>query len=152
MYLEDFEDGGGGGFDPVFNHAFFTLDPPNAPLWELSGGTLLLAPARDEVTFNLAGGQYVDWAVVTLIDRRGSGCTSVKFIGTLDSATFSNTSVGTPETYDTTDLNLGQIYEVHLSSNEATFDNLGISVVVPEPSTVALLGLGTLVMLRRRRK
>jgi hypothetical protein len=151
MYLEDFEQGGGGGFDPMFNHAFFTLYPPGPPWWELSGGVLWLAPARDEVTFNLAGGQYVDWAVITLIDWCGSGCTSVEFIGTLDSVTFSNTSVSTPETYDTTGQNLGEIYEIHLTSNEATFDNLGISVV-PEPSTVALLGLGTLVMLRRRRK
>jgi hypothetical protein len=131
MYLEDFEQGGGGGFDPMFNHAFFTLYPPGPPWWELSGGVLWLAPARD------------DWC--------GSGCTSVEFIGTLDSVTFSNTSVSTPETYDTTGQNLGEIYEIHLTSNEATFDNLGISVV-PEPSTVALLGLGTLVMLRRRRK
>ena len=127
-YAEDFEDGPGGGFDPLFAHDISSLFPPDAPWWVLEGGGLWLAPAMDEVTFSLAPGEYVDWAGVTVVDWCRPGCTRVDFVGTLDSATFSSTTTGSPEVFTTTDLDLGEIVLVRLISSEAWFDDLTIDV------------------------
>lgn len=150
ILIEDFEDpGGGGAFDPAFNHVLHDVGDPNSPgFWELDGEVLWLYPATDEVTFNLGPGEYVDWAEVTLADFCGVGCTSVEFIGTAGSMLFENVSVSAEETYNTTGLGLGEITGVVLTSYEGRFDNLTINVV-PEPATAVLLTLTS--ALRRRR-
>ncbi len=47
-----------------------------------------------------------------------------------------------------------QIYDEALSASDATFllNNAGTAVGVPEPSSTALLGLGGLALILRRRK
>lgn len=107
-----------------------------------------LAPAEDDVTFNLAPGEYVDWAGVTLLDYCGTGCTQFEVVGTEGSMTFQNTTVGEQETYDTTGLDLGEIVTVHLRSYEGLFNDLMINVV-PEPATLELLMIGVLACCRR---
>ena len=130
VYVEDFQDGDVGALDPMFNHQLD--EPPNlgqGRLWLYAGG------GPDIVTFNLAPGDYVDWASVTLI--AGGGCgpgsATVEFIGTNDSVTFGNVTDTSLETYDTTGLNLGEIHTVILRGCESEFDDLKINIVGCSP-------------------
>jgi hypothetical protein len=151
ILVEDFEDGGAGGFDPAFKHQLLPVPPNTEAYWELDGAVLWLYPAIDEVTFNLAPGQHVEWASVTLVDHDpGGSITGVEFVGTAGSVTFPAVQVGVEETYDTTGLNLGEIQMIRLASYEGWFDDLTIDVV-PEPATAMLLALTGLALPRRRR-
>jgi hypothetical protein len=135
--VEDFEDGGVGGFDPAFNHEFVSMSPPDPPQWEIVdwGGTgdfelAIYGGTTDEVTFKLGPGEYVDWASATLVDYDpGGSITGVEFVGTMGSATFPATGVGVEETYDTTGQGLGEIQMIRLTSYEGSFDDLTINVM-----------------------
>jgi hypothetical protein len=138
VMIEDFEDGASGGFDPAFNHTLLPVPESDTPSWAFDYGELWLWPAIDEVSFNLAPEEHVNWASVTMWD--GGGSTTVEFIGTLGSASYTAMYPDPPQAYDTTGLNLGEIQMVRLSSYEGAFDDLMINVVVPEPASLVLVG------------
>jgi hypothetical protein len=139
LIVEDFESNGGGGFDPAFNHLLYYPGDPGEPgYWDIDfywgSYVLWLYPATDEITFNLAEGEYAAWGSVMLGDFCGVGCTTAEFIGTLDSVTFSNEFIGEPEYYDTTGLELGEIIIVRLTSYEGLFDDLTVEVLPACPA------------------
>ncbi len=130
---------------------------PGSEHWDISdagpppsGNALDLWPAVDEVTFNLAAGEYVDYAAVDAIDWGGN--TTFEVIGTLGtySVPFTYNGMNHWTTVDTTGQNLGEITMIKLSSYEGAFDNLTINVV-PEPTTLLLLSFGGLALMRKRR-
>jgi len=135
--VEDFEDGGVGGFDPAFNHEFISMSPPDPAQWEIidfgSTGDFELGiygGTTDEVTFKLGPGEYVDWASATLVDYDpGGSITGVEFVGTMGSVTFPAVGVSVEETYDTTGQGLGEIQMIRVKSYEGAFDNLTINVM-----------------------
>lgn len=162
--VEDFTQNGAPGFDPRFVHSVeSTL---LASFWEITdqqskatpgNHELFLAPATDEVTYRLTGGQFIDFASVVLTDYAGMGGTTVTFTGTKGanprtSITFSNTAVSTPTLFSTQG-QLDRVESITLTSFEGTFDNLTVNVI-PEPSAALLailagLGFVTVAGLRR---
>lgn len=134
--IEDFESAPGvPGFDPHFNHFFHAVGDATqqAGHWSLipfgSGFSLGMAPATDEVTFNLECSVIAEDASVTIRDGCGIGCTTVEFVGTDGSFTFANTLVGSEETFDTTGLGLGTIERIRLTSFEGFFIQIVLDVV-----------------------
>jgi len=130
QHVEDFD----GALDPYFNHTFTSS---NWGFWEgylaLNGGT------QDEVTFDTLPGEYVDWASVYAADDGYDG-TTVEFVGTLDSASFSVSGSGT---FDTTGLELGEITSVRLTADGtevSLFDDLTINVVASNQPPIADAG------------
>jgi hypothetical protein len=131
LYIEDFEEAGTVGFDPLFNHNL--TGSWELVTWQsLYGWLALYLDGTDEVTFNTSSGEYVDWAGVSVRDF-AAGDTNVTFIGTLDSVRFEyGNSGGLNEVryFDTTGLNLGNIQMVRLGgAGESFFDDLKINVV-----------------------
>ena len=164
QFVEDFEyetPGSNSFTNGVFQHNI--LPPPGGPpgseWWviddgfvnptPISGNALALAPAIDEIIFDLGLGEYVDYAAVDSVDWGGG--TTFEVTGTLDTYTAEILwNGGIWESADTSGANVGEITMIRLMSYEGLFDNLTINVV-PEPSTLLLLGLGGLALLRKRR-
>ena len=75
-------------------------------------------------------------------------------VGTLVTATFTPVALTAPGTY-TLQIEAGEIGGVNETGNHAGIDNLSINgtvSVIPEPSSTALLSLGGLALILRRRK
>jgi hypothetical protein len=133
ILVEDFSDGTGPGFDPAFDHVFSASSTNEsqrlsddwlafpAGEWALS-----LWSYQDYITFTLAPDSPPDFASVILV-------------------AFSNSFFGELESFDNTELGLGDIVSVNLSSSEGAVDDLVIHVI-PEPSTASLLALGLVGM------
>ena len=162
QHVEDFEyatPGSNSFTNGIFNH---NILPPiwgqsGDEHWEISdfgpypsGTALELCPAIDEITFNLGPGEYVDYAAVDCADYASN--TTFEVIGTLGtySVLIESDFWNDWDFVDTTGQTLGEITMIKLISDEAAFDNLTINVV-PEPTTLLLLGLGTLGLTRKRR-
>ena len=141
----------------VFQHNIVPIPPLDYVWWEISddfsnptptsGNALVLAPATDEVTFDLGLGEYVNYAAIDFADWGGG--TTFEVIGTLDTYSVSISSGGWGSA-DTSGQSLGEITMIKLISYEGVFDNLTIDVV-PEPATLGLLLIGGLALLKRRR-
>ena len=131
------------GGQPGSEWWLITNDFVNPP--PISGNALFLAPAIDEITFDLGVGEYVNYAAIDFVDWGGN--TTFEVIGTLDTYSVSILP-GNWTSADTSGQNLGQITMVKLSSYEGAFDNLTINVV-PEPATFLLFGFGA-AFLRKR--
>jgi hypothetical protein len=161
IQVEDFDLPPNGGFNNAFfNHSVGAAPPPSpgyppaGPWWMFWDNwsispqwSLILAPAMDTVTFNLAAGEYVDWAGVWIISN---GCPGVmEVIGT--KGTYSaGTETWEWKWVDTTGQDLGKITQINLYGYETAFDDLKVDVA-PEPATLALLALGGLAVIRRRK-
>ncbi len=156
-YVEDFEDdsnpGQPGFASEVFQHSIVPIPGSDHAVWDIGdwgsppgGNALCLWPALDEITFDLGPGEYVDYAAIEFIDW--GGATTFEVVGTLDTFSVQPLSTGW-QPADTGGENLGQITMIKLYSYEGGFDNLTINVV-PEPTTLFLLGLGAIVLRKRR--
>ena len=167
-YVEDFEyaDPETFGFtspDGIFYHQ--TVTQPSSPsdnyvLDDLSsylatprdGQSMLIWDGYDKLTFNLQPGQYVESVSLDYFNIDGTAQISV--LGTEFNYTW-NPLPGASiwESIDTSGIDFGQITEVRFGSltGESAFDNITINVVTPEPATLALLGLGGLILRKRSR-
>lgn len=110
---------------------------------------LALYPAQDTITFNLGPGEYVEYVSVDFIDLGGgSNVTITDSDGLFIQSTLPVQNL-TKYSINTAGSSLGRITSIVLSSYEGMFDNVAIHVV-PEPATMLLVGLGGM-MLRRRK-
>jgi len=140
----------------IFQHNIVPMPPVDYTSWDIStfgsppsGNALDLWPAIDEVTFDLNQGEYIDYASIQLSDY--SNGTTFEVTGSLGTYTLTIPfNGGSWEFADTTGQNIGNITMVRLMSYEGMFDNLTVNVL-PEPSTVLLLSMGSLAVLRKRR-
>ena len=143
--------------DGIFQHNIVPVSGYPDAYWDISdyelppsSKALQLWPAIDEITFNLAPGEYVDYVAIDSVDQDGD--TTFEVIGTLDTYSVPIISIGWNSwvSVNTTGQNLGEITMIRLSSYEGAFDNLTINVV-PEPATLLLFSLGGLILRRRHR-
>ncbi len=158
IYVEDFnyEKPDQNDFtNEVFHHNIMPIGILDIPVWDISdewlppsGNALDLWPAIDEITFDLAPGEYVNYASIEFCDYANS--TIFEVTGTLGKCTaeiFWNG--GAWQTANTSGQPLGQITMIRLISSEGAFDNLTINVL-PEPATLLLFGFGTAFLRKRR--
>ncbi|MFQ5590523.1 MAG: hypothetical protein ACE5HE_05105 [Phycisphaerae bacterium] len=167
ILVEDFESPPGGGFnDPTFVHNVDFDEIAGAELnWSITdatyvspGHSLLLAPATDYITFNLADGEYVDYAEVWMAgspllpvhmhvlgeDANGDPL-DVWYASEPDESWVHVTTEGS---------GFAAISEIRLTSFKVGhFDDVVIRVV-PEPATLALLlpTMAVLVVRSSRRR
>lgn len=157
LIVEDFTDGmGGAAFDSELNWDFGTttdftggLDTNDLFLGELN----LYADLATVSVNSLAAGEFIDVVEVTWTDFCGTGCTEFTVNGVMGaSATQGNVNIGTQESWTLSSGDLGgeAIDTFELSSFEGRIDRVEIRIL-PTPSAAALLGLGGLVITRRRR-
>ncbi len=138
----------------IFQHNIVPQPDLDYVVWNIStfgsppsGKALDLWPAVDEITFDLAPGEYVDYVAFDFIDWGGSTIVEV----TIDSDIFPIEAY-LSEVWMYVELIAPQeeITMLRLSSYEGAFDNITVNVV-PEPATILLLTLGG-IALRKRNK
>ena len=111
-----------------------------------SGGTLQFAPGQDDITFNLAPGQFVDFASVDVFSNNTP--MQVEFFDA--STSFLITTGNFGGVFNTTGLGLGPITQIRISGSESGINEISINVV-PEPTALALFAIGILLCLPAER-
>lgn len=139
LITEDFVDNlGNDAFDPAFNHTL-----TNGAV--LSGGEVVMVPGQDVMTFNLAPGQFVQFASVTATSNNVD--VIVEFFSDTTSVTLMTDAFG--GTVDTSGTGLSQISMIRVQGFESALTEVVIDVV-PEPTSVFVLGVGVLGVITRR--
>ena len=151
--------------DGILQHTIYdgSMQPATNDLWDIStynpngpsfaDNALNLWLAQDVVTFNLAPGLYVDFASVKVINWGSFGNLSMIIFKDVNGEIHQDFITVQDQwlTYDTSALGLGNLQSITLYSQEGAFDDLEVNVV-PEPMTLSLLGLGSVILRRRKRK
>jgi hypothetical protein len=155
-----------GSFDSPFIYDFDTTSPGTQGIpatgvdfiggdfSELDTFGLLLAPDRVEITWALPVGEFATEATVDFADFAGVGATDITFTG-FDLANnpkvyvYSNTTVSAPEVATTFGQGFSRVDSITIEAFESFVTNVEIDTI-PEPASVALLGLGGLALIRRR--
>ncbi len=104
---------------------------------------------QDYITFILGPGEHVESFSVEYINNTMPSAIIVEDENGPDQQDFYNLRSKT--TFDTTGMGYGDIQSITLFGYDAAFDNLIVNVV-PEPITLSLLGLGGVMLRRRKRK
>lgn len=152
---EDFRDmAGGPAFDPELTFDFGTASDftGGGDTNDLFAGALWLYSDLVTVSVNtLAADEYIESVEVSWTDFCGLGCTNLEVFGATTSLNAPNMDVSSTEIITLTSLDLGESIEYFtLSSFEGRMNKLTINIV-PTPSALGMLGLGGLVIARRRR-
>ena len=152
---EDFRDmAGGPAFDPelTFDFGTDTDFTGGGDTNDLFAGALWLYSDLVTVSVNsLAPDEYIESVEVSWTDFCGIGCTIIQAVGATTDLALANTVVSSTETRSISSMDLGENIEFfRLSSFEGRMNKLTINIV-PSPSALSMLGLGGLVIARRRR-
>ncbi|MCK5566104.1 MAG: PEP-CTERM sorting domain-containing protein [Planctomycetes bacterium] len=145
--------------DGVINHSI--IEYPGLSLsWDVStsnssgpafdNNALDLWAAQDIISFTLADGHYIDYASIDYMDW-GSG-TWAQIVGDSGNVISLPPAFGVWRTLEASSDDIGPIHTINLASTEGAFDNLTVNIVVPEPITLSLLGLGSIILRRRKGK
>ncbi|MBN1553864.1 MAG: PEP-CTERM sorting domain-containing protein [Phycisphaerae bacterium] len=139
----------------IFQHNITPISGNNNAYWDFYemnaqyGDSLCLWPARDEITFDLGAGEFVDFVSIDFIDWT-NGETTVEVIGTKNTYTMANPNSVWLHA-DTSGKDLGNITKIRFFSYEGAFDNLTVNVT-PEPASIFLLGIGGLAFRFRTKR
>ena len=156
IHIEDFEEDGEPGFDPLFNHDFWREDgeTPSGGIagLELNWMLMLAFGTTDTITFNLDPDQPVVYASVECL----GGDYWVRFVGLDTDVTFTGVSYPEINIYEASSTEIGEIVAIELMSAQGRYDNVTI-YVVPEPSApitlliVLAMSGGVMGLLRKSR-
>ena len=102
-----------------------------------------------------AAGTFADRWLDLVLKLDGAGNGTVAFSGFSDGAVYNYSFTGVTNTSGTKYVNVGTDYLATTASpGTGSFDNLSLvsTTPVPEPATMAILGLGAAALLRRKRR
>ena len=147
-YTDDLTDG---LFDAPFLYDLssdFDGNGPGGDFNDLDTFGLCLCSDEVDITFDIA--EPVAFASVNVSHGVGPGGSEITFNGTLGSLTFANLGGGLESYSADLSSGIGTITSINIWSFESFLLDVSIRTV-PTPGSLALLGLGTAVALRRRR-
>ncbi len=152
---EDFrDDAGGPAYNPelTFDFGTDTDFTGGGDTHDLFAGALWLYSDLVTVSVNtLAPDEYIESVEVSWTDFCGLGCTIIQAVGETTDLALANTVVSSTETRSISSMDLGENIEFfRLSSFEGRMNKLTINIV-PTPSALGMLGMGGLLIARRRR-
>lgn len=148
LIIEDFD---GADFNPELTFDFSsdftggdTSDHVDGILW-------LYADLADISVNSLGPDEWIASVEVTWTDFCGLGCTNLELLGDNNSFNIGNADIAGSETVFASMADLGEpITNFTISSFEGRIERVVVDVV-PTPSALALLGMGGLAAVRRRR-
>ena len=149
VIVEDFD---GAGFNPELTFDFSSDFTGEGDTSDHMDGVLWLYSDLADVSVNtLAPGEWIESVEVTWTDFCGTGCTNLEIFGLNNSLAIGNTDIAGSETVLLTSVDIGEsIQHFTISSFEGRIEEVVVTVV-PTPGPLALVGVGALAMIRRKR-
>lgn len=143
-----------GMFDSFFNYDFssdFAGNGVGNDFNDLDGQGMLLASDEVLITFPGAAGGEILEVNVSYTDFTGIGATDFLAIGLNGMTTDSNSTVGMLASFHASSSQIGSIQSAQIGAFETYISSITVRYRVPTPASSAVLGLGGLIAMRRRR-